>query len=174
MNTPAYKLWSEYYPKVYGYYYRRVNNRQDCEDLTSLVLTNFINKMTDPDKQIQSPNGYLWRSAHNHLINFIKSKSIHPTIVGIEGDVVDVIDQEVENHRSDNYNQKVSELLECVQNQLQGVELQIVEEVVMNDKKSVDVAKTINLSAQNTRQKLSRSLKKLRQKCLDLWQTINN
>jgi RNA polymerase sigma factor (sigma-70 family) len=170
----AYQLWEEYYPKVYGYFYRRVEHRTDVEDLTSLVLTNYIQKMIDPGTNITNPHGYLWRSAHNHLVNFIKSKTIRPTIVGIEGEVEDVIDTDLEYQRSQNYQTKVSEIMQCVKKQLNSIELQIVQEVVMFDKKSVEVAKAINLSAQNTRQKLSRSLKKLKQKCIDLYQLINN
>jgi DNA-directed RNA polymerase sigma subunit (sigma70/sigma32) len=39
----------------------------------------------------------------------------------------------------------------------------------MYDQKSVDVAKDLNLKPENVRQILSRSLKKLKAKCLDLW-----
>ncbi len=174
MQSEAHKLWFTYYPKVYGYYFRRVNVKEDVEDLTSLVLTNFINKITDSSNSIQNPHGYLWRSAHNHLVNYIRAKSKRPAMVGIEGDVIDVIDQDIENHRSQHYKDKIKHIMRCVKNNLEGLDLKIVEEVVMMDKKSVDVAKVFGLTADTTRQKLSRGLKKLRAKCLDLWQTLNN
>jgi DNA-directed RNA polymerase specialized sigma24 family protein len=31
------KQWSEYYPKVYGYFFRRLNSREDVEDLTCKI-----------------------------------------------------------------------------------------------------------------------------------------
>jgi RNA polymerase sigma factor (sigma-70 family) len=174
MHTDSYKLWVEFYPKVFGYYFRRVNNRQDCEDLTSLVLTSFVQKMIDPDTSIQNPHGYLWRSAHNHLVNYIKSKSVGPTMVGIEGEIEDVIDEGYEMLRSIHYRDKIQNLMECAKNQLKEIELKIIEEVVICDKKAPAVAVEIGLTPENVRQRLSRGLKKLRIQCLDLWQNFNN
>jgi hypothetical protein len=36
-QTKLFNTWEEYYPKVYGYFLRRVNNHTDVEDLTCKI-----------------------------------------------------------------------------------------------------------------------------------------
>jgi RNA polymerase sigma factor (sigma-70 family) len=160
--------WNHYYPKVYGYFFRRIENQNDVEDLTSIVLSIFMDALNRPDMPLQNPHAYLWRVAHNHLVNFINSKSKILTTIPIDENL-DSIDTEIETHRSRHFQDKVENLMECVERTLEGVELTIVKEVVMFDKKSVEVAAELNLKPDNVRQKLSRSLKKLKQHCTQLW-----
>jgi RNA polymerase sigma factor (sigma-70 family) len=81
------QLWSEYYPKVYGYFFRRVNNRVDVEDLTSIVLTEFFNNTLDNPK-ILNPHGYLWSIAYFRLIDHIRTKSKTPRMIEIDDSFV--------------------------------------------------------------------------------------
>jgi DNA-directed RNA polymerase specialized sigma24 family protein len=70
--------WEIYYPKVYGYFFRRLNNRLDVEDLTSLVLSQFFQTLLDQEKasRILNQNAYLWKIARNQLATFIDTKVI--------------------------------------------------------------------------------------------------
>jgi RNA polymerase sigma factor (sigma-70 family) len=165
----AKQLWEEYYPSVYGYFFRRVNNRIDVEDLTSCVMTVFLDNMLDKDKQIQNPHGFLWKIAYNHLAQFIRTKSKQVMSIGLE-DTDFEVSAEIEDRRSFHYQAKIQDLMTCVQKNLKDIELVIIEQVVMLDRKATEVCVELGLSAENTRQKLSRSLKKLRKNCLDIWQ----
>ena len=50
-ESSLFALWDELYPKVYAYFLRRVDNRLDVEDLTSITLTSFLEKYRrNPDK----------------------------------------------------------------------------------------------------------------------------
>ena len=163
--------WKQYFPKVYGYFFRRIDAKIDVEDLTSLVMESFINALNNPDKILSNPNGYLWRVAHNHLVDYIKHKSKQPKTFSLDENFDIVIDESLENHRSDHFQSKVTDVMQCVETNLKGLEYKIVQQVVMYDQKSVDVAKDLNLKPENVRQIVSRSLKKLKAKCLDLWNT---
>lgn len=80
------KLWNTYYPKVYGYFFRRVTSISDVEDITSIVLTSFFKTLLDPEKhqKIQNLDYYLWKIAHNQLASFINLKSKQPIFVSLE------------------------------------------------------------------------------------------
>jgi len=163
------ETWNEYYPKIYGYYFRRLSNQADVEDLTSITLTSFLEVLINPDKQLANPHGFLWKIAHNQLCVFIKNKTKNPIPISLNENFE--IDPEIEDYKSGYQTQRVSKLMECVQNSLTGIDKLIVTQVILYDQKAVDVAKEINLKPENVRQKLSRSLKKLRQTCIQIWKS---
>jgi RNA polymerase sigma-70 factor, ECF subfamily len=160
------KLWDEYYPKLFGYFYRRVNNRQDVEDLTSLTLVGFFAAIQR--SEAVSQNALIWRIAHNQLVNFIRTKSKNPISIDFSTDE-NILDEKVENIRSDNYIYKMEALLQCINNQLTDEQKSIVQSSIIDDKKSHDIAIEMNMTASNVRQILSRSINKLKAKCKQLW-----
>ncbi len=162
------KMWEEYYPKVFGYFYRRVNTREDVEDLTSIVMQKFLDVMSERGEEIKSPNGYLWKMANNQLNYFINTKSKLPISVSTSEEY-DSIDTSLDNYRSQNYKQKVESLMDCIKKVLKGVDFEIIKESLVEDKKSYEVAGELGLTADNVRQRLSRGLAKVRKKCGDLW-----
>ena len=160
--------WKEYYPKVFGYFFRRLNEKHEVEDLTSLVMHSFFKAMYVDKRQITNPHAYLWQIARNQLNAYIKQKSKQPIHVSWEDDLEKA---ELESTSySDYYKSKVEELMECFRKVISGQELKIVEQVVMCDRTSVDVAEELGLTSGNVRQKLSRSIKKVKQKCSEIWE----
>jgi RNA polymerase sigma factor (sigma-70 family) len=171
-QTKLFNTWEEYYPKVYGYFLRRVNNQTDVEDLTSVTLTAFLEKLRS-EMEIKNKNGFLWKIAHNQLCVFIKNKSKNPISVSVdEGSFAENFDMEVEETKSDYLEKRLEGLHKCIQNVLTGESYQIVFEIILKDKKSQEVASLLNLKADTVRQKLKRSLNKIRSKCKAVWQTI--
>ena len=166
------QLWLEYHPKVYGYFFRRVNNRQDVEDLTSITLSVFVEKILNPNILIKSPQGFLWKIAHNQLLVFINLKSKNAIAVTTFEDFENYKPEEisVETTQAQSLKFRKEKLLECVQNQLSETELYIVKKLIMDDIKAVDLARQTKQKPENIRQKLSRSLKKLRDKCKKIWE----
>lgn len=168
--------WEYYYPKVYGYFFRRVNNRLDVEDLTSLVLSNFFGTLLDENKavQIQNKNAYLWSICRNALLNFIyyKQKDITVSLEDIDHSLTleqSVQSRSIENFYSQHYQSRLQNLLECLRKQLSALEYQIIEMSFLQEMTSKQIAEKVNLTATNVRQKISRSLKKVRDKCKKLW-----
>jgi RNA polymerase sigma factor (sigma-70 family) len=165
------KEWEIYYPKVYGYFFRRVNNRLDIEDLTSLVLNDFFKVLTDETKsqKVTNKNGYLWKIAYNYLADFIKLKSKKPLIVSYEENF-EVQNQALEKFETQEFKQKISNLKECVKNSLKDLDFKIVSMCILEQQTSKEAAKLLGLSSDNVRQKLSRALKKLKVACRQIWQ----
>jgi len=162
--------WEEYYPKVYGYFFRRLDNRLDVEDLTSLVLSEFLKVIINPEKsyKILNKNAYLWKIAHNQLSVFINTKSKQAVLVGLD-DNFEILDERVELERSLSYQDKINSLLHCIQNNLTDIDYKIVNLSLIEDRKSPEVATILNLSAENIRKRLSRSVAKLKVQCVSIW-----
>ena len=165
------KLWMEYYPKVYGYFFRRVSNRVDIEDLTSITLEIFMDNILNPEKQIRNRNGFLWKIAHNQLLVFINTKSKKPILFNFDEDMDSFSPSEImiENQVAEDLVMRKQKLMNCVKNQLKMEDVYLVEKIVMEDNKAVDVAKELDLRPENVRKKISRSLKKLRENCKQIW-----
>jgi RNA polymerase sigma factor (sigma-70 family) len=162
------ELWYQYYPKVFGYFFRRVNNREDVEDLTSITLTNFLQKWLEKGQEIQHREGYLWRIAHNQLANFIRHKSKKPVPLAIDEDW-QLIDEKLEVEYSHYFRERVQALIKCVQDFLDPTQYRLVKESIFHDRKSPELAEELDMTPANVRQKLSRALQKVRRKCRNLW-----
>ncbi|GAB4147628.1 MAG: RNA polymerase sigma-70 factor [Patescibacteria group bacterium] len=167
-NFEIENLWDDYYPKVYGYFFRRIDRKDEVEDLTSLTMQRFLQTLINRAAEIENRNAYLWQIARNELIRYIQQKQTRVQTVELTED--HGTDQtSIDEFRSSHYQEKVAQLLHCVEKNLQGVDLHIMREAVMNDRTSVELAQELNLKADNIRQKLSRGIKKIRQSCKDLW-----
>jgi RNA polymerase sigma factor (sigma-70 family) len=162
--------WDYYYPKIYGYFYRRLNNRIDVEDLTSVTLTQFFQVMLDEEKsrKIEDPLAYAWKIAHNQLVYFIKTKSTQKVTVGLVDELFS-IDDDFERLESENFRLRKEQLMGCVQKTLTGQDYQIVIMSVIEDRKSAEVGDALELSSDTVRQRLVRALKKLREHCRQIW-----
>ncbi len=167
------EVWNEFFPKVFGYFYRRLNCREDVEDLTSVVMTKFITSLSE--HKIKNQRAYLWRIAHNQLVSFYRDKTKTPVQVSLfEDDSFDWLDLKVEETHSDAYKNRVKLLVQCAKKNLKSDEYILISEIVMDDKKSTDVAKAQNLKPATVRKRLSRTLDKLRQRCQSIWDSYQH
>ena len=154
LNQDNYNYW---YNLVYAYFYRRVNTKEDADDLTSVVLSDFFMYK----KEIEKPIGLIWAIAKNKLKIFIYQKTKTP----VSNENI----EELEKIYSDSYYSRAESLINCAKKQLKNLDFDIVELSVLCDFDSKTVSEQVNLRPDNVRQKLSRSLKKLREKCRQIW-----
>ncbi|MEM1312261.1 MAG: sigma-70 family RNA polymerase sigma factor [Patescibacteria group bacterium] len=165
------RTWKEYYPKVYGYFFRRITNKTDVEDLTSIVMTKFLNLFQDENKlnKIKNRHAYLWKIAHNQLVYFIKTQQKKAIEIGFGDDYFE-IDNQIEHAYSTRYQHKIQCLLECIDQSLKDQDAQIVKMAFIEEKSSKSIGHIFELKPENVRQKISRSIKKLKLACRDIWQ----
>ena len=134
-------------------------------------MTRFIQSLGEYD--IKHPNAYLWRIAHNQLANFFREKSKTPVHVSLlEEENLEWVDESLEQTRSEAYQEKVQLLIRCAKLNLKGEEYALVCEVVMEDKKSSEVALEQNTKPATIRKRLQRALQHLRDKCSGLWENF--
>jgi RNA polymerase sigma factor (sigma-70 family) len=155
--------WDLWYAKVYGYFYRRINDKYAVEELTLLTLEDFF--LTE--NEIKSEHGYMWRIAKCKFLNYINHKKS-------ENLPLQEYDQEGEDNYDSHYQEKLEQLMRCVKEQLKEQDREIIELSVMADFSSKRVSEELGMSSDNVRQRLSRSLKKLREKCKSVWLDYNS
>lgn len=158
--------WNYWYPRVYGYFYKRVDYRAEVEDLTANTMNTAFTA-----KNVLNFQAYIWRVAHNYLVKYINTKNTAPTPISLNEDWVSgELHEDSEVIISDHYTQKISQLMECVKNNIKDADEQkLIQLSVIEEKNSTQIAQILDLKADNVRQKLSRLLKRLRKKCIELW-----
>ena len=165
--------WKTRYDQVYGFFYRRVNSRFDVEDLTMETLE----RSYITEKKIDNPNGFLWGIARNKMLEYIRYKGKNQfqeladwtKSENGQNNTNELQDNLLQMYQSSEYQAKLERLKECARNQLSDLDLEIVELCVSQDFKSSEVAAKLNISPENVRQRLSRAIKKLRDKCREVW-----
>ena len=166
------KLWDHWYPLVYGYFYRRVNNREDVEDLTANTMTAFLTKA-----DVVNPKGFVWQTAKNQLYKYISQKSDKPSIVELHDNheeqerfiSFEEFEEEIEDKYSDHYQAKINQLVECCKKQLSDDDYKIVYMSIVDDCNSTQIGEEFSIKPATVRQKIKRSFDKLKQHCTDMW-----
>jgi len=165
--------WSKYWDKAYGYFFRRISDKSQIEDLTTETLHAFF--LTE--LKIENSNAFFWSIVRNKFLAYLKSKSSKSHQITTLDENTEFRSQNISENIDLNvddydpfYNQKIAKLLECVQKQLSDKDANIVEMSVMCDFSSQRVATELNLSAGNVRVRLTRALSKLREKCRQIWE----
>ena len=108
--------WDYWYPRVYGYFYRRITDQSTVEDLTGNVLSTILLA-----KNVQNMNAYVWRVAHNQLVRYIDTKSKSPIVIGWDENQNWIPEQqniEIEESVSEIFGIKMANLKLCIENQI--------------------------------------------------------
>ena len=170
------EFWDRWYSPLYGYFYKRVNNQSDVEDLTSSTLSSLLINPKITNGEVDKLYGYIWKVAHNHLVKYINTKTTEPTLVSVE-DIENTIswippEQEIEisSVYSENYKTRSKELMDCTNNYLEDpIDKQLIYMSVVEDCNSTQIGVKLNLKPDTVRQKLRRLITKIRTNCLTLW-----
>jgi RNA polymerase sigma-70 factor, ECF subfamily len=158
-------LWDEYYAKVYGYFYRRLDDKFLVEDLTAETLNDFFLSSKNSTQQ------YLWGIARNKLYGFLRQKYKEKLLNLEDGD--DLLLDFGKNYSS-HYLEKIELLKECVNEQLNQTDQEIVNLSIQEDFNSKDIASKLGINHGNVRIRLFRAIKKLKSKCKQIWLTERN
>lgn len=150
--------WDDWYDKIYGFYFRRLDNVSDVEDLTAETLNSFFLSKS----QIEDQTSFIFQIARNKLNTFLKAK--------YKNNLVGALDDNLEIGHSPNFEKFKSDLQNCISKHVSDLDQQILNLVVVEDFQSKEVAQKLGITATNVRTRLHRSLKLLKQKCKHLKQ----
>ena len=162
--------WNYWYPLVYGYFYRRMNNRDDVEDLTANTLNAFFMK-----EGVQNDKGFVWQTAKNQLYKYIEAKKMIPDMINLddnfdaEKQAYTYFEENIENKYSNHYRAKMRQLLDCCKKNLNTEDYNIVFSSIVDNQNSTEIAVEFKLKPATVRQKLKRSIIKLKKGCTTLW-----
>lgn len=74
------ELYDQYAPLIYNYLYRRVHNAQVAEDLTGDVFVRVLQAIQSNQFWHTSFRGWLYRIAHNLVIDYYRKQPANPTV----------------------------------------------------------------------------------------------
>ncbi|MEI6729402.1 MAG: sigma-70 family RNA polymerase sigma factor [bacterium] len=158
MTNINFSTWDYWYDLVYAFFYRRISHRQDVDELTADTLNTFFLKKDPVDNQ----NAFMWGIARKKFLKYLRNKYQNQSL-----DIEQIDEPEFINDI--NYKFKLESLKQCIEGQLKVQDRQIVQLSILEDFKSQEVSTKLDLTPDNVRQRLSRALKKLRQKCKKIW-----
>ncbi len=161
--------WDYWYPRVYGYFYKRITDQTTVEDLTANVLSVILLA-----KNIQNMNGYVWRVAHNQLVRYIDTKSKSPNILSWNDELNWIPDKQnwdKESATSSVFVTKMANMKLCIDNQLESeLDQNLIELSIYQEKNSTQIEALTGIKSNTIRKKLSRLLQRIKAECRDLWQ----
>ena len=114
------EVFETYFPKVFGYYYKRLNNRQDVEDLTQISLGIFLIKLKENKVKSDFIAGYLWKICRSQLANFINNKSKNPLPISLNDQ--DWIPSSNPYEESKTYQNRLDDLIKCASKIISGID----------------------------------------------------
>ena len=74
------EIYDQYAAKIYAYLYRRVSHAQTAEDLTGDVFVRFVKAIEDGQTWHTSVRAWLYRVAHNRLVDFYRQQPEEPSL----------------------------------------------------------------------------------------------
>jgi len=79
------ELYDFYLPRIYGFIYRRVQDRCAAEDLTSVTFQRALENVRRPDFRDDSFGGWLYRVASNAVIDYVRRDRRYVPLGDLEG-----------------------------------------------------------------------------------------
>ena len=74
------ELYRRHVDRIYNYHYRHTSNRADAEDLTSRTFYRALRSLQSYRETGAPFQAWLYRIAHNLLVNWYRDHGNHPTI----------------------------------------------------------------------------------------------
>lgn len=166
-------LYEYYYPKIHSYIYRRINNKEVADDLTSQTFEKAIKRINNFRWQGVSLGVWLYKIARNNLNDYFrKSRRTNRNIslTGLEAVIVDEQEETLEDIviRSD----EESILYRALQ-QFKKEDQYLIYYKFFEDMTNKEIAAKTGLSETNVGTKLHRLRSKLKKIIIDLEQQNN-
>jgi RNA polymerase sigma factor (sigma-70 family) len=149
-------FWDNYYPKVFGFFFKRVQNVSDVEDLTSLIMTQILQKLAD-QHEIENLHSYLWRMCRYKLYDYINQKKNLPNLVELK----EYDDDGLLTSPQSTYKIQAEEILKFAKSHIKDDEYIILEMNLIQEFNSTEIGQKLNIKANTVRQKLKRIIHKL-------------
>lgn len=157
------RLYNYYFPKVYGYIFKRIGQKETTEDIVSTI---FLKIFTNLDtyqvgKFKHSFCAWIFRVATNALIDHYRSSNCHKANVNIE-DIVEPAD-----HRQDSFTVvALSQDRAVVHRLIADLPVQyqkVIQLKYFAELSNLEIAEVMEISVSNTGVLLHRALKKFQE-----------
>lgn len=154
------QIYKQNVDKVYRFVYFKVSSKAVAQDLTSETFTRFWDRFCR-DRDIKNPSAFLFRTAHNLLVDHYRHRDKHRDSVDIDT-CFDLRDEKVNIEQgailADDSRQVQKALSQLRDDWRQAVSLYYIEKAPISE-----VAQSLNKSEAAARVMIHRALKEIRQ-----------
>ena len=159
------EMYEQYFSKIYNYVFFRVMNKQDAEDITSIVFLKVAEAFSSFDPSKGDFSSWIFRIAENSLIDFYRKKRFSVNIEDLDDSLTLSTDFEGEANLIKN------ERLKIMYNELaflDGKTRHIIAQKYFLDKTIRQIAKDMNMNESTVSTMHNRGLQKLRKQMAEL------
>lgn len=153
------QLYNLYFPKIYGYIYRRIGNHEDAEDLTAQVFLKAFDKLDSFTYKGYSFSSWIFRIATNGLTDHYRKKGRRKD-VNLDDIGEPVADTDL-NAQTDREYQRVQ--VNIVLGRLSDKYQKVLTLKFYGQMEYEEIAQTLQISVNNSRVLVYRALKKFDQ-----------
>ncbi|MFH1383006.1 MAG: sigma-70 family RNA polymerase sigma factor [Chloroflexota bacterium] len=137
------RLYEEYFDKIYRYIALRISDRVEAEDMTQQVFLNALKAIGSYKLRGVSFSAWLYRIAHNQVVDYLRKKSRSTGSVPI--DTVEVRDDAISPERSAERNVDIKRLLSATK-QLTEAQREVISLRFTSGLSVGEVARTVGRS----------------------------
>ncbi len=154
------QIFEKYYKDIYKFiYFRTGYNTSLAEDLTSEIFIKLLEHIDSFDESKSKLKTWIFTITRNHLIDYFRRKKIS---------TVQLNSKQIINSLSKDNLQKIEEDLMIIEilknlNKLKNEEKEIILYRYMHELTIQEISKIFNITKNNTKVKLHRAIKKLKQ-----------
>ena len=151
------ELYGIYRDRIYRYVFYQVRDRMTAEDLTEEIFMKAWGSMGKQKKQVRTFSSWLYRVAHNHVIDYFRTRRQHESL---DETIPDASAGPLEEVEEKLMQQQLAESLSCLlPQQRQTIILKFIEEL-----DNREIARIMQKRPGAVRVMQMRALEKLRQK----------
>lgn len=154
-------VYKTYYSSVLSYLQRKMNNRQDAEDLTSEVFLYCYDHYASYDPEKSAVSTWVYLVANSRLKNYYRDRQENSDISALEN----VLPDESSDIERGVYLEQLRKTIAEAISQLPERQQQIVILSYFKQKNSNEIAALLNMTPVNVRVQLSRALSKMEATC---------
>lgn len=164
INRKFEAFYNEYYEQVFWYIYKRINHKEDSQDLTGDVFCSCYKNFANYDPNKSSIKTWLFVITNNRLKNYYRDKKITVSFEELaEKNYITDDGIIVESIEIDSFRNLLADAISTLQEKHQL----IIVLKYFGNKKSDEIAKILNMSSVNVRVIISRTLKKINEYFLE-------
>lgn len=152
-------LYSHYFPRIYGYLFKRIGNHEMCEDLVSTTFMKVFTNIKDYKHKGYTFGAWIYRIATNNLIDYYRKEGRKKEI-DIE-EIQELKDNQLNPEQIADiiYNKKI---VMKVMVKLPEKHQRILQLKFFGELETGEIANVLEISENNTRVILHRALKNFR------------
>lgn len=146
--------FEEDFRKIYGFFYKRINNLQDVEDATMIIFGKIQSAKLDRNQNLDWP--YTWQMCKNYLVDFYrKSARIQSNETSFEQD------HAIPKY-SINYQLDINHLHSLIDTKLTEEESRLIKKVYFDGVSYEEISNQTGILTSTLRKRVSRIIQKLK------------